>query len=393
MNLEKFCSQFPDWRTVSEKDNQRILDYYDTMTMQGGTINLRHKKDPDYFRFNNYESVQHHTFINENADNKVEGLLVLTIRPCYINGRREQVGYFSDLRFVNSKLRKSKFQWKDFADKVLSEGMAIDEFNGCRHYLGSYIATNKIAIKAIKDKSPWSVSDVVSHQVVNILGRKPRKFIARCIPQKSGLKVTVSQADKNDLQQVMEFLDRQNKVKAFGYVFSGKDNELERRLRVWDDFSISSFYVAKNELGKIIGCTALWDPSKGRRIIVDKYPAYLEFLGKGLNLFGKKSLKRGCELKIIYLTHREIEHGLTPEDKNIVLNKLLDAVYESKIHREYHSIAFADYFKDSMMQGVENNYVVLKTQINIYQLHNQGTPDVLNEDRLEYPAGHEVALI
>jgi hypothetical protein len=393
MNLEKFCSRFPDWRVATEKDNKKILEYYDTMIMQGGTINLRHKKDPDFFRFNNYESARHHTFINENSNNEVEGLLILTLRPCYINGNKKNVGYFSDLRFVNSKLRKSKFQWKDFANKVLSEGVTIDEFDGCKHYLGSYIATNNIAIKAIKDKSPWRVSDVVSHQVVSILARKPKKFIANYIPQKPHLKVTVSKADESDLQQIMEFLDRQNKVKAFGYVFSGKDNELERRFKAWDDFSISSFYIAKNERGEIIGCTALWDPSKGRRIIVDKYPAYLEMLGKGVNLFGKKTLKRGCELKIIYLTHREIDYSLAPDHKILVLNKLLDAIYESKIHREYHSIAFADYFKDSMIQGIENNYVVLKTQINIYQLHNQGTPDVISEDNLAYPAGHEVALI
>lgn len=393
MNLEKFCNQFPDWRLGTEKDNSKILDYYDTMKMQGGIISLRHKKDPDYYKFNNYESAQHHTFINENSDNEIEGLAILTVRPCYINGKNENVGYFSDLRFKSSKIRKSKFNWKDFGNKVLSEGMKIDEFQGCRHYLGSYIAANKIAVKAIKERSPWKISNIVSHQVICLLGRKPLKCIGINFSKKANFKITVSKAEEGDLEQIMAFLDRQNKEKAFGYVFSGKDNELERRFKAWDDFSISSFYIAKNSRGEIVGCTAIWDPSKGRRIIVDKYPLYLELMGKGLQLFGKKALARGSELKILYLTHKEIGHSLTKPEKVYIFNKLLDGIYESGIHREYHAIAFADYFKESMAKEVQSNYVTLKTAITLYQLHNEGTPEVLNEDNLAYPAGHEAALI
>jgi len=394
MKFKDLIESLPYWKIAEKKDNQEILNLYNSLHMEGGSFNIRFVKNPNYFKFNTYESQNNYVIIALNNENDVEGMFSLLIRPCYLNGKIEYVGHISDLRMKRKKDRKADFSWYDMFRAIFQKGMMVEEINNCKYFLGSYVVNNHYAIRAIKEKAPWEIHDVANYCMVSILGRKPFKYLGISSKPESADTVLISRATNSDKKELTSFLDQQNQKRTFGFVFSGENNELDRRLKDWDDFSISNFYIAKDNSGKIIACTAYWNPTKGRRIVVDRFPFYLGLLGKLLKLFGKDIPDEGQELKILYLTHIEINHSLPVEKKRIILNKFIDAIYASNIMSNYHIMGFCDYTSENLSLGMEKNYFLEKTFTSLYQFYDPETKDVLKikEKDQKVRIGHEMVL-
>ncbi|KPA13197.1 hypothetical protein MHK_006581 [Candidatus Magnetomorum sp. HK-1] len=394
MKFKDLVESIPFWKIAEKSDNHNILKLYNSLHMEGGSFNIRFVKNPDYFKFNTYESPNSYVIIAVNKENEVEGMFSLLIRACYLDGKQEYVGHISDLRMKRKKHRKADFSWYDIFRALFQKGIEIDEIKHCKYFLGSYVVNNHYAIRAIKEKAPWEIHDVANYCMVSILGRRPCKYFGCSSSVESGLKVSISRAIKEDIPELTKFLDQQNKKRTFGFVFSGADNELDRRFKDWDNFSISNFYIAKDDSGKIIACTAYWNPTKGRRIVVDRFPFYLDLLGKILKIFGKDIPNKGQELKILYLTHVELCHLLSKENKRILLNKFIDYIYASGLMSNYHIMGFCDYTSENLSIGMEKNYFLEKTYTSLYQFYDLESKNVLKikEDDQDVRIGHEMVL-
>lgn len=390
MKLNEFVSMHSSAFKVAEKsDNQKILDLYHSLSMEGGVFSIRFTKDPDYFTFCNYEGPDHHIVLAVNSDGQAEGMAAMNTRPSYLNGKIAKVCHISDLRLKRKKDRKADWSWTVTGNEIISRSDEIDELRGCHHFLGSYVGANKYAINAIRDTSPWGVSAIADYEMVSILGRLPGSE-----PDlKSDLIVSIAQAGESDIPPLKKFLDDQNRQKAFGYIYDTENGELERRFRVWDDFSISSFYLAKGISGDILGCFATWNPTKGRRIIVDKFPEEMVVMAKEMGLFEKKVPREGSELEILYITNLEFNHHLSTNQKKYIFNELLEALYQSGKADDYHAVAFCDYYKEMLSQDMDKYYILQRNPTVLYQLHpKEGAVDVVREEELTYPPGHEMVL-
>jgi hypothetical protein len=393
MKLSEFILQFGALKIAEKSDNQKILDLYNSLSMEGGVFSIRFVKDPDYFTFCNYEGPDHYVIIVVNDDGVAEGMGALNLRLSYLNGKKVKVCHISDLRLKRKKDRKATWSWTDWGNALVSRPDEIDEMKGCNHFLGSYVGANKYAVSAIKDTSPWGISAISDYEMVSILGRLPLKDLEEKSDQKFDLILSISQAKESDIPQLKKFLDDQNREKAFGYIYDVENGELERRFKVWDDFSISSFYLARGTSGEILGCFATWCPTKGRRIIVDKFPEDLVSMAKEMGLFKKKMPQEGAELEILYITNLEMNYKLTTDQKKYIFNELLDELYKSGKVDDYHVLAFCDYYKEMLSPGMEKHYVLQKNPTVLYQLHpKEGAVDVVKEEELKYPPGHEMVL-
>jgi hypothetical protein len=394
MKFNEFVLQLSSAFKVAEKsDNQKILNLYNSLSMEGGVFSIRFVKDPDYFKFCNYEGPDHYIILAVNNEGVAEGMANFNVRLSYLNGKKVNVCHISDLRLIRKKDRKVKWSWTDLGNAIVSRPNEIDEMKGCNHFIGSYVGANKYAISAIKDTSPWGISAISDYEMISILGRLPLKYLGQKSSPKSDLKVSISQAKESDIPELKKYLDAQNREKAFGYIYDIENGELERRFRVWDDFSISSFYLARGTSGEILGCFATWSPTKGRRIIVDKFPEKLALMAKGVKLLGKKVPKVGSELEILYITNLELNYKLTTDQKKFIFNEILDALYKSGKVKNYHVLAFCDYYKEMLSPGMEKFYVLQKTPVVLYQLHpKDGAVDVVKEEELKLPPGHEMVL-
>lgn len=394
MKLAKFVNDVPGLRIARRDDNRRILDFYNSITMSGGAFNIRFDKEPDYFKFLEYESDRHWVLYYGNDEGHIDGMMYLNIRPCYINGKKDHVGHCADFRFRRKRDRKIKLDWGATFSRLFSISSDIDEFKGCKYFLGSYVESNEYAKKAFNDQNgPFRISTISSYQMVNILARKPMKLLAKNKPSTKNMNISISIGDPQDIPELKEFLDRQNRRRTFGFVFGVDWGELERRLETWDGFSISSFYIARDFSNTIIGCIAPWSTSKGRRIIVDEYPEFLQKLGNVLEVFGKNVPAVGQELEILYITHMEFEHSLSRRDRQYVFGALLDTIYSSGVIKNYHMLAYCDYNNETFLPSVEKDYFLQKTPTVLYQVFPKSFEfEVVHENKQEVHIGHEMCL-
>ncbi|PKN52686.1 MAG: hypothetical protein CVU55_05500 [Deltaproteobacteria bacterium HGW-Deltaproteobacteria-13] len=377
---------------ATKEDNQTVLDFYHSLVMQGGKFNIKFVKGPDYFTFMEYESRIHYVLYFKNSEGRLEVMGSLSVRPCYIDGKVEYVGHFSDLRAIPKKERKTNFDWKQFSLAILAKYREIEELKGCRYILGSYIMANRKAVTAFKERSPFGISEISRYRMVSIIGRKPLKLLGKKSHKNPGMKVTVATGQDKDTNDLKEFLDSQNKKRMLGYVFAGEHDELARRFKDWDDFSIKSFYIARDEKGKVIGCFALWNPTRGRKIVIDKFPKALGTAVNIVKLVGRKAPKQGAELEILYLTTLELSHALTADQKKYVFNEMLDSLYKSKINKKYHMIAFCDYDRQNISEGMDKDYILQKTPTHLYQMVHPDSQDIIREEDYDIHVGHEMVL-
>src|SRR5712671_901005 len=145
MNLATYFTRYPSVRFGTAADNEKILTFYRKLSMQGGAFNILFVKDPDYFRFLRYESASTAVGIVEDDNGNMEGMFTFSARPCYVGGQRTVTVHVADLRFLRSRERKSKFEWKPVARDLCADLPTIDEFGGARYLLGSFVMANERA--------------------------------------------------------------------------------------------------------------------------------------------------------------------------------------------------------------------------------------------------------
>jgi hypothetical protein len=400
-------------RLMKPEENRKVLDFYNSISMAGGKYNVITKKEPDYFRFLNYAADTSFVFGIHNDNDELEGMGALIIRPCYIDGKQDVVGHFLDLRFKRSKDRKGKGDWKGIANIILQKGKQVEVLKACRIYHGTYMTANVHAMNAIgKDRQaasadqkkkkraerpqktpPFLVSNLASYQAINIYARKPQKVIGLVSWKQSGIKVGVTRGGSADLEALGDFLDRQNRAKSFGYVFKGENNELDRRFRSWDNFSIESFFIARDQTGNIVGTFGVWNPDPGRQLYIDKLPDNKVFMSKLGRFAGLKVPEPNSKLDICYLTTFELDHALSPPQRQAVFSKLMDSLYKSGMPKKYHIVSFCDYQRHSLMPVVESGYMYDAAPVLLYQLHAPDGEEIYHEDQMLYPPGHEMVLM
>lgn len=395
MDLAAYVARYPNVRIAQRADNERILAFYRKLSMQAGTFNILFVKEPDYFRFMDYEAADHAVCVVEDDDGNMEGMFAFGVRPCYIGGEIAHAVHVSDLRFISSRKRKSKFDWKLMARDLCEDLPSIAEFKGARVLLGSFVMANKRAREAIaSQKAPFDISPVANYQMVNLLARKPLKWMTAGFKRaaKGEPRIEVARGTADDREELRAFLDRQGRRRALGYVFEGAHDELARRLRVWDGFTMASFFIARNEAREIVGCFAPWDLSAGRRIIVDNFPAVLAAAAKMIRPLTRKVPRPGEELRILYVTTQEIDLDLAPPQRAVVFGALLDALYKSGVADDFHMVGLCDYDSDSHLRQIDPGYFTMKTPTMLYQLCRRGDSNVLREPDLVCRAGHEMCL-
>jgi|GEM_PF-1880172 len=427
MKISDFAAKFGCVRLTPE-DNPKIQAFYNSMAMTSEKFSVHTKKEPDYFRFLAYAADNHHVFGYPNAQGELEGMVSLIVRPCYIGGRPDRVGHFLDLRFKRRKERTIKGDWKELGLGFTRFGSRVEEAEGCRIYHGSYITTNIYATASIgkdahakagpkKTEKPvperkaapappekatatpapaseaFRVSNLATYQAINIYARKPWKILSLGSFGKSREKLMVTQGTEKDIEPLKAFLDRQNRPKTFGYIYAGPSGELERRLRRWDGLSMSSFFIARDLSGKILGAFGAFDPGRGRQLYIDALPPEKERLAKLGAMAGLKVPRPNENIDILYLTSLELDHDLTPDLRLSVFDRLLSALFRSGIPRRYHIVSFCDYNKQSLLEVVSGGYMYDATPVLLYQLHSPEATEVYRESDMVLPPGHEMVLM
>lgn len=318
MKLEDLYANYPEFRLLTDKDNDKIIRFFNESSMETTDLKLRYERYPNFSTFLNYQSEEYFIMGGDKDKKDLKAIATMSVREGYIDGQKKRIAYLGDLR-VKGGIRYS-LRWQQVFGDILKYSKEMKDVN-VDLFITAVMRGNKKAGQALVNnkRSPYIYKKICDYKMVNLI--MPYRKI-------SNLKnVDIRRAVHSDKIELLNFLEKQNKNKSFGFTRA----YFERVLKVWDNFSISNFIILR-ENGKIVSTTATWNPSPAKKIIVESLPPSLKILNKIVSPFTKTS-KVGEELKVQYLNFLTLTHKHD-------LKKIIEFLRVEAAFKKYDLISF-----------------------------------------------------
>lgn len=381
MDLMSYLEQWPNYALAAEKDNAEILNFCDQRGIEGESLAFQYSRRPRFSSFSEYQSDQVYTFLGR-WDGDLVVIFTLQIYPSFEASQNFLVGYFSDL--MVQKGMSKHIAWDKFGSSLIKDAPKIKEFERLRYFKTYMVDDNQQAKKAIVNRgAKFSIgfNKISDYQMVNIL--------AKGLPLPSSKNYFVEPADAESLSELLHFIDHEHKKKIFPYLF--KDFEWQRRQKKWPKADLERFLVVRDRHNKIVATTLPWSPSPAKGIIVRSLPSYLNFFRKVQAIFPSLHIPRlNEELKVIYLTHLEVDASLSKESARECFSVLLDYIWRMQSRKSFHTISFIDFSQRSIAPQSRYFYQQ-KIPMGVYQV-SYNSRDVYTPLKLKVPA-IEIALV
>lgn len=271
-SLDNFFLKFPQFRIATRDDNDELLSFFNSTSMQTSATQIHYLREPDFFKFLELSSDKYFVFIN--SDGPIRFIGTLTLRSGYINGQLGQIAYLGDLR---SKLGiKMSTIWKNALAELIINIKNIQEFNA-DIILTAMMKDNQKAKLALHNSSnKFFYHKLCNYEMVNLLS--PLIF-------KSHDAVAVAfEADSIELDH---FITTQGSRKMFGHTA-----EFQKKLKGKN--------IVVRQTGQIIAYAKLFSPSPFKDILLIKLPKILQLLNRAASLMTKVP-QIGSKMDIQYL--------------------------------------------------------------------------------------------
>ncbi|MBI3959430.1 MAG: hypothetical protein HY328_11545 [Chloroflexi bacterium] len=284
-----------------------------------GQMTLSYEREPDYFLGSPVMGPFSQTLVARHEESEaVVGLATRSVRPLFVNGQVEDVGYIGQLR-VGAAHRG---RWLVPAGFRLFHQLHQD--GAARGYITTIIEGNAEAEGLLVEK-------VRRHYPA--YRRMERIFTLALIlrhPQRVRSRVEIRTAAEVDLSDVVAFLHREGRRKQFFPVYSAEDltGPATRGLR------LEKMAVALRG-GKVVGVLALWDQSAYKQTVVRAYRDDLRrmksFYNWGAKLLGAQPLTEiGQPIHFAYAAFACVE-----ADDPLLFRPLLQTVYNWAAERRF----------------------------------------------------------
>lgn len=323
-------------RRAQTADNDSLSRLFADVSMEAD-LDLEVRREPDFFGLYRVQGDDWECWVAEN-DRGVAGMGTILVRDGYLDGCLRRIGYLGDLR-LSPELQGKKLLPR-FYGPILSE--AARRY-GCDVFLTTVIASNKRAMRALTGDGARA-SGIPPYVLI-------RRFDIRAVHLTVPLprprtNIAVRRAGADDVADIAAFLDDDGRRRPFGYAVP--ERELERRLRVWPDLDPSSFLLAHDRSGDLVGCIALWDPHALKRMVVRGYHGRMRAVHHIYNAAAK--ILRFCPLPPPggQLGYGYATHVAVPSDDPGVLRALLHAAYTEQRRTGRTSLAFCVFADDPL---------------------------------------------
>ncbi len=348
MKLNDILSPYKYFALATPSDNEGILDFFKSMTMDTKNFSLRYDRGNDFFQFVNEQSQRPYTFVMRNAEGKILGTAAIATVPQIINGEEKLLGYLGDLRISPLLSAKIRLSWKKCYGEIIHHFKEIEEFNGISYLYSAILDENQNAMRSLlKNNDRVIYHELTTYETHSLFLAKP--FISNL---SSKFKLTNSTE-----HEFRSFLESQKNEKGMqddmGLISSNEHDELSRRLECWKGLTNESFLLIRDKEQKVVASVAPWVCSS-KKLVVEKLGPLLSFVGKILPVFGVPAIKPKKELKILYLTHLKMHPELSTLDKKEILD-LISLTFLKKKKRDYHLVSFFTYpewkYKNTLFFG------------------------------------------
>lgn len=331
-NLNTLLAPYKNFSLSTPDDNQGILDFFKTITMDTKAFSLRYDRGTDFFEFSKEQSENAYTFVIKDEKGIVRGCASIALIPHLINGKKEICAYLGDLRISPLLSAKIRILWKKCYGEIIENFNQLEEFQGVNFLYSAILDENQNAMRSLlKNNDQLFYHELTTYQSINI-------FAPKLFSKSSSSQFLIEACTQSEIRSFLS--ERSSGSGMHNYVLDNDEanDELQRRFNSWNSFSADSFLTVKNQSGKIVATTAPWS-CQSKKLVIEKMSTSLKLLGVLLPFLKIPKIKEAEPIKILYLTHLTFAKGLTKKDREEILKLMITKLLKSK-NRNFHLISF-----------------------------------------------------
>lgn len=320
-----------NYRLARLEDDNSIRAFLNSITMESD-IEVNYGKEPSFFEAINIRGYKNQVIIGE-KDNLICSMGARALSKNYLNGKIETMGYLSDLKINNScRHLRALATGYDFVKSLMED-------NEAKLHITTIIEDNKKAkiVLTWKNKSK-TIPNYYDFGLLNTY------FILPIFKHKIKSNFTLKLADNNNLQEIINFLNKEGSKKQFFPVIT------EEYIASLPGLSLSDFFIAyQNE--EIVGVMANWNQTSFRQVIMKKYRnkakilKYLPFLPKEnkeimlsyVSFFALKDNDGNIFEFLLSNIHKQSKLPIAiclheKDNLNIIMKKYFKIIYKSRLY-------------------------------------------------------------
>jgi len=342
-----------------------------------GSLSLSFEREPCYFNASVVEGPFHQTIV---ARELYSGTVIAfgnrSVRPLYVNGQVQDIGYMSQLR-VNPAYGKGMYLARGLAGGF-RKYHELHEDGRAPFYLMSVIEDNLPARRLLTSGLPeYPRAREYTRMFTYAVYPIRRK---RDLPMPSSMQII--RGDETYAGAIVDCLHRNNAHKQFAPYWT-PDSLFH------SNFSPTDFFLAI-EGDYVLGCLACWNQSAFKQTVVRGYSGALRRWRKTLNFVSRFGFvpylpEPNTPLRHSYACHLAIDH-----DERVVFEALLRKIYNYNLEQNY-SYFMIGLAESNPLRDVVEAYRPL-TYISQIYLVNWDDDDLLAKIDGPIP-GLEIALL
>lgn len=338
----------------------------------GGWVSVAMEREPRYFA-ELIDGDEHQAIIARDAiTGEAVGMCARTVRPAYIDGLRQPLGYIGELRIAPCYRHRIRIIRAGF--ELLQR--ELHEPERTPYYLTAIVTDNEPARRLLEADIPGKptyrpVGDGSS--LVLRTGHRRAPLLA---------------ANDDDIPGIAACLARNHSR----YQFAPAWSEAALRHAARDGGPAAKDFLVHRSNGRIFGCLALWDQTKIKQAVVHGYHPRIARLRHLLNLLGPiTGLPRlpaaGTPLRQIYLSLAAIDD----DDPDVLINLVAAGLAEAS-RRGFDSVVISMAATNPMLPALRRAFRARDYRSRLYLAHwPDATPRIADLSRL--PLHVEAALL
>lgn len=365
-------------RKASEADGPALCALFKKVHLKSD-LDLAQERDPDFFALPRLHTDRFDVWMGENDRGTLGGCGTLALRPGWFDGAIHNVGYLSDLRVVPG--------FKAPGGMPLMFKLALErarDRDGAELFYTVIFDSNRIARRALVGRDDRRRKDQPRYFAMTPFQMTSVQFTFK----KGRPSRPITNATERDLPELVELLAAGGQRRTMGEVVSVE--LLQKRFATWPGLSLSSFLLARDATGRLVGACAPWDSEPVKRTRVLGYHGSMRWVRLGFDL-GAKIFRYpalpepGDCFRFAFLSHLEIV-----DDDPGVLRDLLLAAYGQLRDRGLHFMS-AMVPTGSPLEPAFTGFSVTRTPMTIYAVTLPGSRYDGRDFRTLLP-GFEMAL-
>jgi hypothetical protein len=348
-----------------------------------GAISLTFEREPDYFIAAGVDGSLSQTILNqEMGTGEILGMGTRIVRPMYLNGQAQDVGYMSHLRADSNR------SWGlSLARQLARSFTKFHELHAdgrVPFYLMSVIADNAPARRLLASGLPGMphAREYARMFTYAISPRRPRHEI----PLPRGMQIERGKPEQ--IPAIIECLQRNNQRMQFSPFWSTENLFIPAQT---PNLHPQDFFLAIRS-GQVIGCLALWDQTSFKQTVVRGYTGNMARWRPLINLLSRivdlpYLPAVGSPIPFCYASHLAIDN-----DDARIFASLLRAIYNETARREFNYFMLGLSENHPLRPVLTKNYLHITYPSQIYLMAWDDGLDALTQVDGRIPA-LEIAIL